>query len=284
MNNLFKNKSNLIKILNNNNIFVKDLKSNIFTQNNLYKYLQISAKFKTGRFRETSPYIPSKEKITINATQKEINKPNIKFDLKFDSIQYPLVITSPLLAGMGLMLFHSAFIGSNIPEIAKFIFKSTFLYGSIFTGISCGVKFELDEKVSAETFSILKKKFFLLCGIFGISQSLSAFALPLPIFIGLYGGLYKLFSDIMDDVHEEIADLVYKSKMIILVIALFNLLFISLNYSDFQNSLNDPQNFDKLVNSFLSSNDEKFEGELIENEKCIRAVDYRLFRINNTDI
>ncbi len=277
MNHFIKRANPLFKILIN--------PSKKFTNIYLFNYVKLSPSF-SNKFRLVKQSSHSVElNKSENIEQNEgITKGNLKVKLDLNNIKYPLLITSPLLTGISMLILHGVFVGSEIPELSKFIFKSTFLYGSVFAGLNIGIKIQLDEKVNSANFSFMKKNFFLIIGILGISQTLGAISLPLPAFICLYTGLYGMISEVMKDIHEEVDEIIYKSKLILMLVGFLNLLFICFNYADFKESLKDSENFDKLVADFLSTNDEKFEGEVIENDKCIRAVDYRIFKANNTDI
>jgi len=276
MNNLFRKSSPLFK---------KILKIQHY-EINFQKYLKLSPKF-SSKFRLVKePSFISKNDDSKNIKEKlsTFKQPNFDREINLQNMKYPLIITSPLITGMSLIFLQGIFIGAEIPELSKFIFKSSFLYSTLFAGLSIGIKFQSDEKVNAVNFSAMKKKIILLSGIFGISQMLGMVSMPLSLFVGFYTVLYGLVNGIMQDIHEELDDMVTKTKIIMMLIGLFNLIFICNNYSDFRESLKDAENFDKLFEAFLSSNDDKFESEIIDKDKCLRAVDYRLFKINNAEI
>lgn len=274
MNNLFRKTSPIMK-----NLF--NLRYN--NKKAIFKYLSLAPKF-SAKFRLVKEPSTSVRHNIPNLSQEQIKKPSFNTQLDFKNMKYPLIINSPLIAGISLVLLQSVFVGGEIPELSKFILKSSFLYGAVFTGMNFGIRVQTDEKVTADNFADIKKKFFLLAGVLGISQTLGSVALPLPVFITLYASLYGLLNGIMNNTHEEVDDVVDKTKLVLMLIALINLIFICITYSDFKESMKDAENLDKLVDEFLSVNDEKFEGELIDKEKCLRAVDYRLFKINKNDI
>jgi len=253
-----------------------------------YKYLTTTPNFsvKFRLIKEPSQYSRDLRDSLPKIDKKEqIKKQSISFKTEFDfkSMIYPFLINTPLVSGISLVLIQGIFGGGEISELSKFILKSTFLYGAIFTGMKLGMRVQSDEKIRANDFSEIKKSFFLLCGVLGISQTLGALALPMPIFVGLYGTLCGLLNSIMSNINEEVDDLVYKTKFIFMLIALLNLVFICLTYSHYKESMKDAENFDKYVYDFLSLNDDNFEAEIIDNEKYLRAVDYRLFKINKRD-
>lgn len=267
MNNLFKLKNNF---LSNKNLNI------LLNKNNFFKYFLLTPKFSTTRFKlRDSTY----NRKSLPDKTKEIKKDKFKFQLDFEKLKNPLLLTSPLISGLFLIVIQTNFVGGDIPELYKFIFKSSFLYGSLFTGIFYGVKYKQDDKVSLNTFNLMKKKFYFLFGVFGLSQGLAMFSVPLPVFLAAYGLLYRLFDNLLKDIHEEIDEIVNYTKQIILFIGLINLIFICWNYNDFRNSINDWKIFDKLVEDFPTINDEKFESEMLEKEKSLRAVDYRLFKV-----
>ena len=249
------------------------------TNNNLLKYLQFSPTYKTARFRLLEDEIKN-EQIKENVKEEIIKiKPT-----KNINYSYPLIITSPVLLSVSFLFFHGTFINSDLPELMKFIYKSTFLYGSLVTGLTLGVRIQEDEKFMTSTYNDIKKRFFFLCGILGISQSLAIMGLPFPIFMGLYGIMYALLNELMNNIHEELDDIFYQTKIILLAIGLINLIFISIKYQDYRNSLNDANNFQNFFYNFYSNNDDKFENEIIEKEKCLRSIDYRLFKKSANDI
>ena len=249
------------------------------TNNNLLKYLQFSPTYKTARFRLLEDEIKN-EQIKENVKEEMIKiKPT-----KNINYSYPLIITSPVLLSVSFLFFHGTFINSDLPELMKFIYKSTFLYGSLVTGLTLGVRIQEDEKFMTSTYNDIKKRFFFLCGILGISQSLAIMGLPFPIFMGLYGIMYALLNELMNNIHEELDDIFYQTKIILLAIGLINLIFISIKYQDYRNSLNDANNFQNFFYNFYSNNDDKFENDIIEKEKCLRSIDYRLFKKSANDI
>lgn len=274
MNILFRKSSPLMKTL---------LKIKHNNKKDLYKYLKLTPNF-SSKFRLVKDPAESLRDSLPKIEKEQLKKPSFNTQSDFKNMKYPLIINSPLISGISLVLLQSVFIGGEIPELSKFIVKSTFLYGAIFTGLNLGIRVQADEKIKAGDFNEIKKKFFLLAGVLGISQTLGAVALPLPIFVGLYATLCGLLNSIISNIHEEVDDVVHKTKLVLLLIALVNFVFICLTYSDYKESMKDAEEFDKLVEQFLSVNDEKFEAELVDKEKCLRAVDYRLFKINKSDI
>ena len=274
MNNFLRRSSPLIKTL---------LKIKYNNKKDIYKYLTLTPNF-SAKFRLVKDPSESLRDSLPIIDKEQIKKQSFNKQLDFQNMKYPLIINSPLIAGISLILLQSVFVGGEIPELSKFIVKSTFLYGAIFTGLNLGIRVQSDEKIKAAYFNEIKKKLFILAGVLGISQTLGAVALPLPIFVGLYATLCGLLNSIISNIHEEVDDVVHKTKVVLLLIALVNLVFICLTYSDYKESMKDPEEFDKLVDRFLSVNDDKFEAELVDKEKCLRAVDYRLFKINKSDI
>lgn len=274
MNNLFRKTTPLLK-----NVF--SIKHS--NKKEIFRYLSLAPNF-SAKFRLVrEPSSPSRENLP-KMNKEQTKKPIFNSQLNFQDMKYPLMINSPLIAGMSLVVLQSVLIGGEMPEILKFIFKSSFLYGSIFTGLHFGIKVQSDEKITAVTFADIKKKFILLAGVLGISQTLAMVPLPLPVFVGFYFTLYGLLNKIMEDINEEVNEDVHKTKVVLMFIALMNLIFIILSYSNFKESMKDAENFDKLTDEFLSVNDEKFEAGLIDKEKFLLAVDYRLFKINKSDI
>jgi Fe2+ transport system protein B len=274
MNNLLRKASPLMKNLHN------------FKYNNkkvLLKYLSLAPNF-SAKFRLVKSHSESLRNYFPKVDKEQIKKESSKTQLDIKNMKYPLIINSPLIAGISIVLFQSVLVGGEFPELLRFIFKSTFIYGSIFTGMNLGIRVQLDDKITSVNYNDIKKKFIMLGGVLGISQTLGAVVMPLPLFIGLYAALYALMTSIMNNIHEEVDDLVNKTKIIMMLIAFLNLIFICLTYNDFKESIKYAESFDKLVDDFLSVTDERFDAELVDKEKCLRAVDYRLFKINKSDI
>ena len=253
------------------------LKNN--NNNNLLKYLKFSPTYKTKKYNLLEEEIKN-EKIKENV-KEEITKIKPVRNINYS---YPIILTSPVLLSVSFLFFHGTFINSDLPELMKFIYKSTFLYGSLVTGLTLGIRIQEDEKFMTSTYNDVKKRFFYLCGILGISQSLAVLGLPFPIFMGLYGIMYALLNELMNNIHEELDDIFYQTKIILLVVGLINLIFISIKYQDYRNSLNDANNFENFFYNFYSNNDDKFENDIIEKEKCLRSIDYRLFKKTTSDI
>lgn len=274
MNNLFRKSSPLMR--NILNIKYNDKKY-------LLKYLSLVPKF-SAKFRLVKEPSISGRDSTQKLEKEQIKKQSLNTNLDIKDMKYPFIINSPLIAGISLVVVQGLFATQDFSEILKFIFKSTFIYGSIFNGMNFGIRIQQDEKITAVNYNEIKTKTLMLLGVFGISQTLGAVAMPMPIFIGLYATLYGLMNSIMNNINEEVDEVVHKTKIIMMIIAFLNLIFICLAYPEFKESMKDAENFDKLVNDFLSVTDEKFESELVDKETCLRTVDYRLFKINKADI
>ena len=131
----------------------------------------------------------------------------------------------------------------------KFIYKSTFLYASLAVGLKFGIKFQEDEKFISSTYQEIKKKFFYLTGILGLSQALNFIGMPFPIFIGVYAIIYGLLNNLMSNIHPEVDDVFYQAKIILLIIGVINLFFIYMKYGDYRNSLKDVNNFEDFFYS-----------------------------------
>jgi len=281
---------------------------------NLHKYLDFSPTYKTKKFRliedlniekekkiltkitntltskveaaaPAAPEIIPEKIVTETAAENEAKTISENLNLtKSTNFSYPLILSSPVILSVSFLLLHGTFINSELPELMKFIYKSNFIYGSLSFGILFGSRFQEDEKFINSTYQEIKKRFFYLCGILGLSQSLNFIGLPFPVFIGFYAIMYGLLNEIMTNVHPEVNDVFNKTKIILLIIGFVNLCFIYLNYADYRSSLKDASNFEHFFYRFYSTNDDKFESEILENEKCLRSVDYRLFKKSAIDV
>lgn len=279
-----------------NPLFRNIISNNKLINNTLNNKIPLSFNFATKsknlKFRIISEEELQKQKEKINSRLKKQNSPNEEIPknqknqpiVKNTNYSYPLIFTSPVILSASFLFFHGTFINSELPELMKFISKSTFIYGSLAAGMSFGIKFQEDEKFLNSTYQDAKKRFFYLLSVLGLSQTLNIYALPFPVFMGLYGLMYGLLNELMSNIHPEVEDLFKQMKIILMIIGFLNLIFIYLKYTDFRSSMKDSYNFEDFYYKFYSSNDDKFESEIIEKEKCLRSVDYRLFKKSGIDV